>query len=48
MTDTERKDTKLAVLYELRLILDGEEKETFTKEELLNMLDTTARAKEAE
>lgn len=48
MTEKERKDVKMATLYELRLILDGEEKETFTKEEVLKMLDTIARAKETE
>lgn len=48
MTEKERKDVKMAVLYELRLILDSEEKETFQKDELLKMLDTIARAKETE
>ena len=48
VTEKERKDVKMAVLYELRLILDSEEKETFKKDELLKMLDTIARAKETE
>lgn len=48
MVDVERKDVKMTTLYELRLLIDAEEKETFTKEEILKMLDTIARAKETE
>ena len=45
-TAKDRKDTKLATIYEIRLTIDAESKETFTKEELLKLLDTMARAKE--
>lgn len=46
MTDKERKDTKMATLYEIRLMIDADDKETYTKEEIKHMLDTIARAKE--
>lgn len=48
MTEREMKSIKMSTLYELRLLLDSDEKETYTKEELLNLLDTIARAKETE
>lgn len=46
MTDKERNDAKMAVIYELRLLIDGNEKENYTKKELLELLDNIARIKE--
>ncbi len=46
MTDKERQDTKMATLYELRLIFSNGEKSEYTKEEILEMLDKIAMAKE--
>lgn len=48
MTDKERRDTKMATLYELRLILKKGEKKEYTLEELLDLLDKIADAKEQE
>lgn len=48
MTERERKDTMMSTLYEIRLMVDADEKETYTKEEILKLLDTIARAKETE
>lgn len=46
MTDKERQDTKMATLYELRLIFANGEKNEYTKEEILEMLDKIAMAKD--
>ncbi|MBQ8955341.1 MAG: hypothetical protein IJ075_00035 [Lachnospiraceae bacterium] len=46
MTDKERQDTKMATLYELRLIFANGEKGQYTKEEILDMLDKIALAKD--
>ena len=48
MTDKERKDTQKAMLYDLRLIIKGSERGQYTKEELLDLLDTIAAAKDQE
>lgn len=48
MTEKERKDVKMATIYELRLLFDDDQKETYSKEELLQILDKIARAKEQE
>lgn len=48
MTEKERKDAKLSTLYEIRLLVDADEKATYTKEEVLALLDTMARTKEAD
>lgn len=48
MTEKERKDAKMAVIYELRLLIDGDEKDQYTKEELFKLLDTFARTKETD
>ena len=48
MTDKERKDTQKAMLYDLRLLVKGSEKEQYTKDELLDFFDTIAAAKEQE
>ena len=46
-TEKERKDTQKAVLYDLRR-LKNSGKETYTVEELCNLLDTIADAKDQE
>ncbi len=48
VTDKERKDTKMSTIYEIRLMVDGKEQENYTKAEILELLDTIARAKDAE
>ncbi len=48
MTEKERKDTKMATLYELRLIFSNGEKKDYTKEEIVELLDKLAIAKEQE
>lgn len=48
MTDKERKDTKIATLYELRLIIKKGNKKEYTTEEILELLDQIAEAKEQE
>ena len=48
MTDKERKDTQKAMLYDLRLIIKSSERGQYTKEELLDLLDTIADAKAQE
>ncbi|MCM1328052.1 MAG: hypothetical protein NC253_01300 [Ruminococcus sp.] len=45
MTDKERKDAKIATIYELRLLIDDNEKENYSKKELLKLLDDIAKAK---
>lgn len=47
-TEKERKDIQKAMLYDLRLIIKGSEKEQYTKDELLDLLDTIAAAKDQE
>ena len=47
MTDKERADTQLATLYDLRLQVKESDKETYTKNELLDLLDTIALEKRA-
>lgn len=42
----ERKDIKMATIYEIRLLIDAEEQENFSKNEILKLLDTVARRKE--
>ena len=46
MTDKERQDTKMATLYELRLIITNGEKSEYTKEEIVELLDKIAMAKD--
>ena len=48
LTDKERKDTKMATLYELRLILKKNDKKEYTLEELFELLDNIADAKDQE
>lgn len=47
-TEKERKDTQKAVLYDLRRLIKNGDKETYTKEELCDWLDTIADAKDQE
>ena len=47
-TEKERKDTQKAMLYDLRLLIKGSDKEQYTKEELLDLLDTIAAATDQE
>ena len=47
-TEKERKDTQQAVLYELRRLLKNSGKESYTVEELCDLLDTIADAKAQE
>ena len=46
MTDKERQDTKMATLYELRLIFANGDKHEYSKEEILDVLDKIAMAKD--
>ena len=47
MTDKERIDPQLATLYDLRLQVKESEKETYTKEEFLDLLDSIALEKKS-
>ena len=44
MTEQERKDTRMGLLYELRLIISNGEKETYTTQEIVELLDKIAMA----
>ncbi|MBQ4346928.1 MAG: hypothetical protein IJC39_00570 [Firmicutes bacterium] len=44
-TEKEIKRIELSTVYELRLQIDDSEKTTFTKEEILQILDQYARTK---
>lgn len=48
MTEKERKDTKMATLYELRLLFTQGDKTQYTKDEIVELLDKIATAKETE
>lgn len=48
MSDRERQDTKMATLYELRLIFTNGNKKEYTTEEIVELLDKLAIAKEQE
>jgi hypothetical protein len=48
MTEKERKDAQMATLYELRLLFTQGDKEQYTKEEIVELLDKIATAKEQE
>lgn len=48
MNKDEIKIVKNSTIYEIRLMLDADEKETYKKEEILKLLDTIARSKETE
>lgn len=42
----ERADSKMATLYELRLLFTNGEKKTYTVEEIVELLDKIAMAKD--
>ena len=48
MPDKERKDTQQAILYELRRLFKNNGKDSYTIEELCDLLDTIAEAKSQE
>ena len=48
MTEKERKDAKMATFYELRLIFANGEKTEYSKDEIVELLDKIAMAKEQE
>lgn len=48
LTENERQDTRMATLYELRLIFSNGEKKNYTTEEIVELLDKIATAKEQE
>ncbi len=48
MNKEEIKIVKNSTIYEIRLMIDAAEKETYTKDEIMKLLDTIARAKEPE
>ena len=49
-TEKERKDTQMAIIYELRRLIskNKDEKESYTIEELCELFDTIAEAKAQE
>ena len=47
-SEKERRDTQKAVLYDLRRLLKNSGKDTYSVEELCNLLDTIADAKDQE
>ncbi|MBR1738546.1 MAG: hypothetical protein IJ736_16325 [Firmicutes bacterium] len=46
MTEKERQDTKMATLYEIRLILTNGDKKEYTIDELVELIDKLAMEKE--
>ena len=48
MTEKEMKSIKMSTLYELRLLFTQGEKTNYTKEEIVELLDKIASAKEQE
>lgn len=46
MTDKDHRDTRMAILYELRLMISDDSKTEYTKEEILNLLDKIARVQD--
>ncbi len=48
MPEKERQDTRMATLYELRLIFTNGEKKNYSIEEIVELLDKLAMAKEQE
>lgn len=47
LTDMERKDIRMATIYEIRLLIDADDKAAYSKTEILKLLDTVAQAKES-
>ncbi|MCM1542617.1 MAG: hypothetical protein NC121_15340 [Blautia sp.] len=48
MTEREMRSVKMSTLYELRLLFTNGEKTEYTKEEIVELLDKIALAKEQE
>lgn len=48
MTEKEMRYAKMATLYELRIIFKNSDKKEYTLEELLDMFDKIANAKDQE
>lgn len=48
MTEKEMKIVKMSTLYELRLLFAAGDKDQYTKEEIVELLDKIATAKEQE
>ena len=48
VTEKEIKHIEKGTIYDLRLLFKNSDKETYTKEEILNFLDTVAEAKNQE
>ncbi|MCF2555168.1 hypothetical protein [Faecalicatena contorta] len=48
MTEKEMKTVKMSTLYELRLLFSQGDKEQYTKQEIVELLDKIATAKEQE
>lgn len=46
MTEKERADTKMATLYEIRLIISTGDKKEYTADEIVELLDRIAMAKD--
>lgn len=46
MAEKERQDTKMATLYELRLLFTNGEKREYSTEEIVELLDKIAMAKD--
>ncbi len=47
-TEKDYKTIEKATLYDLRLLIKASEKEQYTKEELMDLIDTIAAAKDQE
>lgn len=47
-SEKERKDTQKATIYDIRLIFSNGEKENYTKQEIVELLDKIAMAKDQE
>lgn len=48
MTEKEMQTVKMSTLYELRLLFTNGDKQQYTKEEIVELLDKIAMAKEQE
>ena len=46
MTIEERNDTKMATIYELRLLITNGDKKEYTREEIVELLDKIAMSKD--
>ena len=46
MTDNDRQDARMALLYELRLLFTDGEKNNYSTDEIVELLDKLAMAKE--